>query len=245
MVHLTQQVAATVDNAPLPAVLSCNHEQLDRAIKDVSLPKTGHPAASVAIASLAAVVLLSLTAFGLWTWMRAGMSLSNAHGFMVSGALGAVVSAMLGLVAAGVYQPSLLTQSVAAILFNGATQTASNGDGRIEVDVRKVHRIMSRLQALGQSGFASVGLTLGAFACVAAGAFVAWTQWPGLTLFVASPMLAGISMASVILAIIGASLFGLGAMIAGNASEIRIRMAVALARLRGLSEQSALPLTSA
>jgi hypothetical protein len=126
---------------------------------------------------------------------------------------------------------------VVSLMLN-SSMTRSGQD--IQVDVRKVHLWMGRLQKIGQSGIASLGLGLAAVSSLMVATGMAWVQWPGMTVFMQAPMMAGISVASLIFGIIGASLFGLAAMVAGSASEIRVRAAITLARLRAMEVQPAL-----
>jgi len=234
----TPQATSTDGTLAGSGLLVCSDHQIADAIKDVSLPYTGHPKASVAISVLAGAVLLLLVGFGLWSWSRAGLALNSAHLFLAPAALGSVVGAMLGVLAAGVYQPSLLTQSVVSLMLNRAT---IRNDSGVQVDVDKMVRLMCHLQKLGASGFAVSVLAFGAVASLCLGAGVAWLQWPGMTAFVTGPMIAGISVASAIFGIIGASLFGVAALVAGKAGGIRVHAAIALARLRGVEKKASYP----
>jgi len=222
----------------VPLILWCSHEQMAAATQDDPLPKSGHPRVAAAIAFVAVLILVSLVGFGGWAWYHAGISLNSVHSFVAFGALGVGVGAMLGLIAVGVAQPSLLSRNMADLLLN---ESALRHSGIVEVNATKVHQIMRRLQKLGQSSGTAIGLAPGAVSCMVAGLVMAWLQWPGTSAILAAPALAGFPVASLIIGIIFASLLGLAAMIAGGANEIRLRMAIALARLRDAQNHLNLP----
>jgi len=231
------QASALIDASAVPLVLWCSHEQVVESTQDDPLFKTGHPRIALGIALLAALVLISLSGFGIWAWQQVGFALHSAPVFLAFGALGVVVSAMLGFIAAGVANPSLLTRNVADLLLSEAAQRHSGG---VEIDLTRAHQIMRRLQHLGQSSVTTIGLASGAVACMVAGLTMAWLQWPGIAAILASPTLVGISVASLMIGMIFASLLGLAAMVAGSVNEVRVRMAVALARLRSAQNHTAL-----
>lgn len=220
---------SSLENASNTAEAPLSRQALEAAARNIHLPARGWPKAAAAIAALGGLALLGPFTLGLWVWAQAGLALQQAGPFMALASLGSVIGAMLGLLAACVYQPSLLAQSLSADLLK---RTAAQDGDRLRLDIGKAHRFMARLQMLKRPGLAAAALGSLASICLIAGLAASWMQWPGLEALRYTPASAGLALLPALLSLLVAALLGMTAMIAGLAPDIRRRMAVGLARLR-------------